>query len=140
FSVEARESAVVAKIGEVPVRGEFVVESSQRATKHVDLAPYFALAQPGRYAIIATVRIKDWDHEITSSPKNFYVIEGTKLWEQEFGVPISAGPINAAPEVRKYILQQANYLKGELRLYLRVTDRSGAKVFRAVPIGPLLNF
>src|SRR5207249_11768589 len=36
FSVEARESAVVAKIGEVPVRGEFVVESSQRATKHVD--------------------------------------------------------------------------------------------------------
>jgi hypothetical protein len=140
FSVEAPDNAVAPKIGDVPVKGEFVVESSQRATKHVDLAPYFALGRPGRYAVMASVRIKDWDHEIISSPKNFYVIEGTKLWEREFGIPNTVGATNAAPEVRRYILQQANYLRGELRLYLRVTDVSGARVFRTVPVGSLLNF
>src|SRR5437879_3743506 len=68
FSVEAPDNAVAPKIREVPVKREFVVESSQTATKHVDLAPYFALGRPGRYAIIASVRIKDWDHEIISPP------------------------------------------------------------------------
>ncbi|PYJ00787.1 MAG: hypothetical protein DME25_19820 [Verrucomicrobia bacterium] len=140
FSVESRENAVVSKIGEVPVRGEFALESSQTATKHVDLAPYFALGQPGRYAIVATLRIKGWDRDIVTAPKSFYIIQGAKLWEREVGVPQTARATNAPPEVRKYILQQANYLKSELRLYLRVTDAGGAKVFRAVPIGTLLNF
>src|SRR5207302_7413735 len=55
-------------------------------------------------------------------------------------VPPAPGATNAAPEVRKYILQQANYLKGQIRLYLRLTDASGAKTFRVFPIGTLLSF
>jgi len=38
------------------------------------------------------------------------------------------------------VLQQANYLKGKLRLYLRVMDGSGSKVFRVIPIGGILSF
>jgi hypothetical protein len=106
----------------------------------VDLSPYFLLTQPGRYSITATVRIKDWDRQITSAPRNFDVIEGARLWEQEFGVPNSAGGTNNSPEVRKYILQQANYLKTHLQLYLRVTDSPGSKVFRVCPIGPMISF
>src|SRR5438093_12841455 len=56
FSIESRERAVVAKTGEVPVAGKFDLGSSQKAIKRVDLAPYFALGQPGRYAISATVK------------------------------------------------------------------------------------
>jgi len=140
FSVESRDGAVVAKLGDVPVVGKFDLESSQRATKRADLAPYFSLEQPGRYAITATIRIKAWDVEITSRPKVFHIIEGTKLWEQEIGIPKTAEGSNATPEVRKYTLQEANYLKGELRLYLRVTDESGEKGFRTTPIGTLLSF
>ena len=44
------------------------------------------------------------------------------------------------PEVRKYILQQANYLRTQLRLYVRLTDASGAKTFRVFPIGPMVSF
>ena len=120
--------------------GEFALESSKTATKHMDLAPYFALSQQGRYAIVATVKIKDWDHQIVSVPKPFYIMEGSRLWEQAFGVPKLAGVSNTPPEVRKYILQQANYLKGPLRLYFRLTDDSGARTFRVFPIGQMVSF
>ena len=44
------------------------------------------------------------------------------------------------PEVRKYILEQANYLKGQIRLYMRLTDASGARTFRVFPIGQMVSF
>lgn len=139
FSIESHESWVVPKLSEAPVVGEFSLESSEMGTKKVDLAPHFSLGQPGRYSIIATVRIKEWDREITSPPKNFYLIQGARLWEQDFGVPEPAGAGNTTPEVRKYILQQANYVKGQLRLYLRVTDAGGSKNIRVLPVGPMLS-
>jgi hypothetical protein len=141
FAIESRDGVVVQKIGEAPVVGAFDLESAERATKHVDIAPYFSVRQPGRYSIIATVRIKEWGGQpVSSQPKSFNVVEGAKLWEQEFGVPTPPEATNAIPEVRKYVLQQANFLKGKLRLYLRLTDASGTKVFRVVPIGIVLSF
>jgi hypothetical protein len=140
FSVQARDVEVVAKTGDVPVVGEFDLENSRVATKRVDLAPYFSVGHSGRYSVTATVRIKDWNQEITSQPKYFDVIEGARLWEQDIGVPNSTHPTNAIPEVRKFILQQANYLKAQLRLYVRLTDASGTKTFRVLPIGPMVSF
>jgi hypothetical protein len=140
FSVQSRGDSVVARSGEVPVGGEFVLESSKVATKRVDLAPYFAINRPGRYTVTAFVRIKDWNQEITSQPRNFDIIDGAKLWEQEIGVPNADAPTNSSPEVRKYILQQANYLRSQLRLYVRLTDASGTKTFRVFPVGPMVSF
>ncbi|MEI6391553.1 MAG: hypothetical protein WCT12_10665 [Verrucomicrobiota bacterium] len=140
FSVESGDREVVPKTGDVPVTGEFLLPSSKVGTKRVDLAPYFSATIPGRYSVTATLRIKDWDREITSPPRKFDIIEGAKLWEQIIGVPKSAGATNSTPEVRKYILQQAHYLKSQLRLYLRLTDASGAKAFRVVTIGPTVSF
>jgi hypothetical protein len=139
FSVQAHGDEVVAKNAEVPVMGEFVVESSRVATKRVDLAPYFSLSHSGHYSVTATVRIKDWNQEIISPPRSFDVIEGAKLWEQEIGVP-DAAATNSTPEVRKFILQQANYLKSQLRLFVRLTDASGDRTFRVFPIGPMVSF
>jgi hypothetical protein len=140
FYVESRDNHVVAKTGEVPVAGEFVLESSRVVTLHVDLAPYFLLNHSGRYSVTATVQIKDWNQEVRSQPKSFDIIEGSKLWEQEIGVPDTASGTNATPEVRKFILQQANYLRSQLRLYVRLTDASGARTFRVFPIGPMVSF
>src|SRR5204863_2654674 len=55
-----------------------------------------------------------------------------------FGVPKSAGASNSPPEVRKYMLLEANYLRTQLKLYFRLSDASGKlKVF---PIGPMISF
>jgi hypothetical protein len=84
------------------------------------------------------VTIPEWSQQIVSIPKPFDIIQGAKLWEQEFGVPLAAGVTNRPPEVRKYTLQQANYLK-QLMLYFQLTDVSG-RVNRVFPIGPMLSF
>ena len=140
FSIESKDGFVIAKSGDVPVAGEFQLDSSKTAIKHVDLAPYFSLTAPGRYLVTANVKIKNWDRQISSSSTPFTVIEGARLWEQEFGVPPAANLTNSTPEVRKYVLQQANFVRGRLRLYLRLTDSSGEKTFRVQPIGSLVSF
>jgi hypothetical protein len=140
FSVETHDGQVVPKLGEVPVGGEFVLDSSQVATFRVDLAPCFALSQQGRYSVTATMQIKDWNENVRSQPKGFDIIEGARLWEQAIGVPNPESATNALPEIRKFILQQANYLKSQLRLYVRLTDASGARTFRVLPIGPMVSF
>jgi hypothetical protein len=140
FVVESRDGFVVIKTGDVPVLGKFDLESSQVATKRVDLAPYFVLPEQGRYNVTATLRIKDWNQEISSKPASFDIIDGAKLWSENFGVPLPAGVTNTPPEVRKFTLEQANYLRSELRLYLRLTDATGERILKVVPIGPMVSF
>jgi hypothetical protein len=139
FSLEGREGQAVPKLGDVPVEGEFLLESSQVAIKHVDLAPYFSLSGPGRFGVVAAVKIKDWGHQVESLPKYFDIVDGSKLWEQVVGIPEGADKTSTMPEVRRYILQQANYIKGQLRLYLRVTDSTG-RAIRVFNLGPMLSF
>jgi hypothetical protein len=140
FSVEGAEGSVVSRNSAPPVQGEFDLDSSQVGTKRVDLAPYFGLSKTGRYRIIATVRIKDWNTEITSQPCDFDVISGAKLWSQVFGMPLPAGVTNRQPEVRKYTLEEANYLRSQLRMYVQVSDESGANVLKVRAIGPMVSF
>jgi hypothetical protein len=140
FTVQGREEEVVRKSGEVPVEGEFTLESSKVATKRVDLEPYFELNHSGRYAVIATVRIKDWPDVITSQPRSFDIVEGVKVWEQAVGLPLPEGSTNGRPEVRKYMVQQANYLRQQVQLYVRITDESGARTYKVIKIGAMVSF
>jgi hypothetical protein len=140
FNVESDDGFIIGKISDVPVAGEFTVESSQVATKRVDLQPYFLLTRPGRYHVTATVRIKDWNAVIASAKQDFNVISGAEFWSQEFGLPAPAGVTNRAPEVRKYTLLEANYLRRQLQMYVMVTDASKSQVFKVSVIGPMISF
>jgi hypothetical protein len=135
FTVEARDGEAVPKLEEVPVEGEFELESSEMATRRVDLMPHYAFGRPGRYRVSAQIKIKGWNQEITGSPKEFDIIRGTKVWEEVFGVPALSGP----PEARKYALVQANNLK-QLKLYVRLSDPQESKAFRVVSLGRLVSF
>ena len=137
FTVESADGPPVVKNAEVPVAGDFDLESSQMGIKRVDLQPYFALNQAGRYKVTATLRIHDWAATMTSPAKGFDVIHGALLWEQEFGVPDAAG---GAPQMRKYTLEEANYLREQLRLYARVTDAAGPRVFKVTVVAPMVSF
>jgi hypothetical protein len=137
FNVESSDGYVVIKNAEVPVVEEFDLESSQMATKHVDLQPYFVMSKPGRYKVTATVRIKEWSATVTSVPKQFDVINGAELWTQDFGVMVAS---NTPPELRKYTLVEANYLREQLRLYVQVGTADGARVFTVSALGPLVSF
>lgn len=139
ISVQADDSFVVSQVGQVPVTGAFTLPPSKMATKEIDIGPYFTLARPGRYTVVATLRIREWDQSLTSAPEQFDVISGTRLWEQVFGLP-ETGRADGPPEVRKYLLQQANYIRSQIRLYARITDASEERTFSVVPIGPMVSF
>ena len=136
FNVESTDSFVVNRSGDVPVTGEFDLESSQLAIKRVDLAPYFSLAKHGRYKLTATLRIREWAAQVVSPVKFFDVISGAKIWSQDFGVPVTGGP----PEVRRFTLEQANYLRTQLRLYVQVSDAAEARIFKVTALGPMVAF
>jgi hypothetical protein len=140
FSVESADGFIVLKNAEVPVLGEFNVGSSQVAIKRVDLAPYFGLGRPGRYHVIATVKIKDWNAQVSSPGKYFDVMSGAELWTQDFGVPVPAGATNQAPEVRKYTLMKVSYVRSQMSLYVQVGDQAGSRVYKIIPVGKMVSF
>jgi hypothetical protein len=135
FSIQAADGTSVLRLEDPPVAGAFTIASAQSGTKSVNLMPCFDFPGPGRYTVSASVRIPQWEGEVISPPKPFHIIRGSKLLEEEFGVPAPAGP----PEMRKYSLVRANGLKQQ-RLYVRVTDAADQKVFRVVPLGPMVSF
>lgn len=139
FSVESSDGPIVLRLADPPVLGEFEVQSSQVATRRVDLAPYFELKRAGHYRVTATVHIKEWDTMVASQPKGFDVISGAKIWSQDFGLPLPAGVTNQMPMMRRYSLAQANYLNS-LRLYVLVSDQTESQMFKVTPIGATMSF
>ena len=141
FGVESADNNfVVMKNADPPVTGEFDLGSSEVATKRLDLAPYFVMTHAGRYRVVATVHIPEWGTDVASPAKEFDIIDGARLWTQDFGMPVPAGATNQPPVVRKYILEEANYLRHQLRMYVLVSDQSGARILKVSAIGPMVSF
>src|ERR1044071_3310800 len=130
FAAESRDGYSVAKLRDPSIPGAFSLESATVATRRVDLGACFDFNHTGRYSIAATVKIPEWEQEISSRPVLVEVVRGSRVWQQEFGVPAKQG----APEMRKYILQQARFIK-DLTLYVRVTDVDENRTFQGYPVG-----
>jgi hypothetical protein len=90
--------------------------------------------------VVATVRIPEWGTSVASPAKEFDIIDGAQLWSQDFGLPMPAGVTNQPPVVRKYILEEANYLRKQLRMYVLVSDQSGTRILKVSAIGPMVSF
>ena len=136
FSVESLDGFTVIKNAEVPVMGEFDLESSMQGTKRVDIGPYFQMTQPGRYKVTARLRIKDLEAETASGPQTFDIITGAKLWEQEFGVPAT----NGVPEMRKFVLEKASYVNSSMRLFVQLSDAAEARIYKTAELGQMTSF
>ena len=141
FNVQDRDDhSDVRRNSQPPVAAAFDLGSSEVAIKHVNIAPCFSLSDSGRYSVTAYVHIPEWNMDISSAPVEFDIINGAELWSQPFGVPAPAGASNGPPEIRKYVLEEANYLRKQLRLYLLVTDNEGGRIFKVSAVGPMVSF
>lgn len=139
FSLSARDGFVVPKLSDVPVTGEFEVQTSHVATRRVDLAPYYAFDKPGRYQVVATVKLAEWNEEKVSPAAGFGVISGVKLWSQAIGLPPAPEVKDAPPEIRKYILLQVTQLD-RMHLYFKLTDQNENIMFRVFPLATMVSF
>lgn len=139
FDVEAADGSYLEKLGDPPVVHEFDVPNAARATRRVDIMPYFNLIKVGRYKVIATVRVPELGQELTSEPAYLNIISGATLWRQPFGWRPEAAGETGPVEIRNYALVQA--MNGEeVCLYGRVTDEYDVQVVRILCLGRLLTF
>ncbi len=137
FVIERPDGISVSSRGTVPVKGAFELPSAKMATKRLDLTPYYDFEEPKTYSVIATIRIAAWGQEFRSKPMPFAVVRGMTLWQKEVGLPVPDGETRA-PEVRRYILQQAMHIK-QMKLYVRVTDGLGNRIYGTLPLGLMLS-
>jgi hypothetical protein len=135
FDVKHLNGSSVDRLAEIPPIGEFELASGEAGSKTFDLMPYFDFNESGRYQVTATLLIKQWGTEVTSKPVTFEISRGSKVWEQDFGVPGSGEP----PESRKYALVQSMYQK-RLQLYLRISDTTENTTHKVIHLGPLVSF
>lgn len=139
LTIEGDRGIVVEKYGDPPVVEPFEVPSSARGTRWVDVEPYFNIGKTGSYQITAIVRIPELAMELTSKSKKFLITSGSKIWEQDFGMPPKESAQAAPLEVRKYALVQS-LNQNRSRLYVRVSNRPETKIFKLFCIGPMLAF
>jgi hypothetical protein len=118
--------------------GETTVPSGQSASRVFNLTPYFDLHQPGRYTVKATLKIPQWQTEITVPPVAFTIVNGIRLANVPDLPPVGV-PLLTNQELRRYFLERSD-VKGNSTLYVRLTDATGSHTHRLVPIGPYFSF
>ena len=134
FTVGSYDNKIIPRYGEVPVVSPFVLDNGKQGALKVNLAPYFGMGEPGRYRVIASVNFRELGVVAKSEPVGVDITRGVTMWSQEFGVPKRAGDAGGPPEVRKYTLQ-----KTTKKLYLRVSDPTGIKVFKVLPLNAAVS-
>lgn len=142
FYLQGEAGYVVPRTGDIDIAKTFTIPSAKVATRRVNITPVFNFTRPGRYRLTATVNLPQWKQQVSSKAANFMVLSGVHLAnvpDLEFGVPPKAGDANQAPEIRKYVLEKASYMR-ELKLYLRITDSTGNRTLRVFPIDRMVSF
>ncbi len=144
FTVLGERNAVVSQMGtnHVYVEGETTVPAGETATREFNLTPYFDFRQPGRYTIKATIKIPEWQQEFAAEQTTFTIVNGLRLAnvpELEVGVPLLQSRANQPPEIRRYRLEKSDVTAG-MKLYVRLTDASGSRTLRLVPLGLYFGF
>lgn len=134
FVVEGARREPLGQIAPLPSSDPVNLENTKVANARLDLMPYYDVGQAGTYRLTAMVRIPELNGRVSSTPQMFQIVSGTTLWEKEFGVPL-ANP----PQMRKFALQQATFLK-QLRLYVRLSTPDDTKVFKVVSLGGMVSF
>jgi hypothetical protein len=141
FEIMGEHQSVVAKLGDMPIKGPFTLLSGQAITKAFNPTPYFDFRHPGVYTLGAIVKLPQWKQQVMCKPVAFTIFEGTPLagsGNLSFGVPPRPGVTNAPPEVRHYSLVKVT-LMDQMKLYFRLTD-NGGRTLRVFPLDRMVSF
>ena len=137
FIILGDKNRVVAPVGtnDVPTGGLKTVPTGETATSDFNLTPYFDFRQPGQYTVKATIKLPQWQEEITTDPVSFTIVNGIPLANMpvlEVGVPYVRSGEPAM--IHRFRLEKSDSPSGA-KLYVRVTDRSGSQTWRLTQLG-----
>lgn len=138
FSVEYSGGGNIGQYAPLNQSDPFTLPTAKRATRVVDLAASYELTKPGRYKVTVTADIPGWDQVLTSTAKTFQIVNGSRIWDQEFGLP-SSDSANNQVTARKYVLEKMITMK-ESRLYVRLTNLQESECYRVYQLCPMVSF
>jgi hypothetical protein len=144
FTVAGEKNDLAPQIGtgHVPIDGEFTLPAGLYGSREFNLTPYFDFRQPGRYTVRASIKIPQWQQVVAVQPATFTVVKGTPLSnlpEMAVGVRLLNAESNQPPEIRKFSLEKSEATAGG-KLYVRLTDATGGRTLRLVPVGNFFAF
>ena len=111
------------------------IAPGEKLTRAVNITPLFPLQEFGPYRIKATVYAAPFGRFFSSRPETVEITEGRAIWQEVVGVPGEAGP----PELRTVTLL-SHKLSRSTRLYARIEDKEGGKIYAMHQLGPYLTF
>ena len=90
MSITGENNDVCPKLGDMPVQGEFSLQSGEMGTRSCNPTPYFDFHAQGRYRVTARIRMPQWNQEIVCKSVAFTVADGVPLpgvANLQFGLP-----------------------------------------------------
>jgi hypothetical protein len=143
FSVQGEKKELVAQLRDDRdyCTNETTIPAGLTASRDFNMTPYFDFRQPGHYSIKATIRIPQWGLDVLVPPVSFSIVNGIRLAnmpDMTVGVPFLQSS-NQPPVIRKFFLERSD-IPGNIQLFVRVTDATGNRTWRLVPIGPYFSF
>lgn len=157
FTIESVDSPYVSRLKEMDMTSAFDLGASMRASREINIYPYFDVVKTGRYKVTAVVHVPNWGETYLSGVQIFDVIRGVELIGYDVGVPVPKIPVvttnevtkvvttnlvaavTGAPEIRHYSLVRVAYLD-KMRLYVRITNLERQKIFCVIPVCGMLTF
>lgn len=111
------------------------IEPGEKLPAAFNLTPLFPMQEFGLYRVRASVWVEEFGRHFSSPPLAVEITEGRPIWQEVVGVPGGEG----RPELRTVTLL-SHKLSRSTRLYARIEDREGGRIFATHQLGPYLTF
>lgn len=111
------------------------IEPGEKLSRAVNITPLFPLQEFGPYRVKATVYAGAFSRFFSSRSQNIEITDGRPIWQEVVGVPGGDGP----PSLRTITLL-SHKLSRSTRLYARIEDKEGGKIYAMHQLGSFLTF
>ena len=135
FNIETGDGRIVPPTHPDYALQPAAVGPGEKLTRAVNLTPLFPLHDFGLYRIKATVYVESFDRYFSSPPLAVEITDGRPIWQEVVGLPGNEGK----PELRTITLL-SHKLSRSTRLYVRIEDREGGRVYATHQLGQFLTF
>lgn len=135
FTIETEDGRPVPPVNPNYELAPVAIEPGERLSRAVNLTPLFPLQDFGAYRVRATIFASSFGRFFSSAPLSVEITDGRPIWQEVVGVPGADG----APELRTVTLL-THKLSRSTRLYARIEDKEGGKIYATHQLGPYLTF
>ncbi len=135
FNIEAADGRIIPPNNPNYAFPPAAIEPGEKLPAAFNLTPLFPLQEFGLYRVRASIWVEEFGRYFSSPPLAVEITEGRPIWQEVVGMPGTEG----RPELRTVTLL-SHKLSRSTRLYARIEDREGGRIFATHQLGPFLTF